>query len=287
MGGWAGGDDSFYEYLIKMYVYDSSSFGAYKDRWVAAADSSIQYLASHPSSRPDLTFLAQYDGTQRIFESEHRKQGQFVFLILVSDIAAVACFAGGNFILGGVALGEQKYIDFGLELVDACYDTYAKDATGIGPGAFAWLPEACNGASSDPNCTIPGPYVNQTTFYDESGFWITDPSYDLQPEVLESLYYAYRVTGNTTYQDWSWAAFQAINATTRVGSGYSQINNVNVVGGDGFTNTQESFLFAEVWKYAYLIHAEDGPWQVYYQGENQFVFNTEAHPFKVKGGPLP
>ena len=78
-GGWIGGDDSFYEYLIKMYVYDSSSFGTYKDRWVAAADSSIQYLASNPSSRPDLTFLAQFDGTQLIYESEHRKQNQFIY----------------------------------------------------------------------------------------------------------------------------------------------------------------------------------------------------------------
>lgn len=72
-GGWVGGDDSFYEYLIKMYVYDSSRFGHYKDRWVLAADSSIAHLASHPSSRPDLTFLAEFDGQTRIFESEHCK----------------------------------------------------------------------------------------------------------------------------------------------------------------------------------------------------------------------
>lgn len=31
-GGWIGGDDSFYEYLIKMYVYDSKRFEHYKDR---------------------------------------------------------------------------------------------------------------------------------------------------------------------------------------------------------------------------------------------------------------
>ena len=31
-GGWDSGDDSFYEYLIKMYVYDQSRFGNYKDR---------------------------------------------------------------------------------------------------------------------------------------------------------------------------------------------------------------------------------------------------------------
>jgi mannosyl-oligosaccharide alpha-1,2-mannosidase len=31
-GGWGGGDDSFYEYLIKMYIYDPSRFETYKDR---------------------------------------------------------------------------------------------------------------------------------------------------------------------------------------------------------------------------------------------------------------
>lgn len=32
---WNGGADSFYEYLLKMYVYDSKRFGEYKDRYVA------------------------------------------------------------------------------------------------------------------------------------------------------------------------------------------------------------------------------------------------------------
>lgn len=61
-GGWNGGTDSFYEYLIKMYIYDPERYGVFKDRWVAAIDSSIEYLASHPSTRPELTFLAAYNG---------------------------------------------------------------------------------------------------------------------------------------------------------------------------------------------------------------------------------
>jgi mannosyl-oligosaccharide alpha-1,2-mannosidase len=72
-GGWVGGTDSFYEYLIKMYVYDSTRFSTYKERWMLAADSSIAHLASHPSTRPDLTFLAYYEGQERIFYSQHRK----------------------------------------------------------------------------------------------------------------------------------------------------------------------------------------------------------------------
>lgn len=46
-GGWNGGDDSFYEYLIKMYVYDSSRYSNYATRWIMAADSTIQYLTSN------------------------------------------------------------------------------------------------------------------------------------------------------------------------------------------------------------------------------------------------
>jgi mannosyl-oligosaccharide alpha-1,2-mannosidase len=35
---WNGGDDSFYEYLIKMYVYDPKRFKSYKDRWVLGCE---------------------------------------------------------------------------------------------------------------------------------------------------------------------------------------------------------------------------------------------------------
>ena len=57
------------------------------------------------------------------------------------------------------------------------------------------------------------------------------------------------------YQDWAWDAFLAINATTRAGQGFSAISNVNAANGGSFLNVQESFLFAEVLKYSYLIHA--------------------------------
>ena len=60
------------------------------------------------------------------------------------------------------------------------------------------------------------------------------------------------------YQDWAWDAFVAINATTRVGQGFSVISDVNAANGGSFENVQESFLFAEVMKYSYLIHAPVG-----------------------------
>jgi mannosyl-oligosaccharide alpha-1,2-mannosidase len=72
-GGWGGGTDSFYEYLIKMFLYDPDRFGEYRDRWITAADSSIKYLVSHPTTRPDLTFLAMWRNQTLHFVSEHRQ----------------------------------------------------------------------------------------------------------------------------------------------------------------------------------------------------------------------
>ncbi|KAL1962546.1 hypothetical protein VTN77DRAFT_9421 [Rasamsonia byssochlamydoides] len=249
---WNGGDDSFYEYLIKFFVYSPSRFSEYRDRWVAAAESTIAHLASSPSTRPDLTFLSVYNnGTYQLY-SEH-----------------LTGFAGGNFLLAGSVLGRQDFIDFGLRLVAAWYDTYNSTATGIGPEEFSW----------DPN-SVP---ADQETLFKEAGFYITASNYVLRPEVIESIYYAYRITGDQKYRDWAWNAFVAINSTTHVGSGYSGINNVNVAGGAGFDNVQESFLFAEVLKYSYLIQADDAEYQVQANGKNSFVFNTEAHPLKVAG----
>ncbi|PQE12544.1 glycoside hydrolase family 47 protein [Rutstroemia sp. NJR-2017a BBW] len=264
-GGWGGGDDSFYEYLIKMYVYDTTRFSQYKDRWIAAADSSIKHLASHPSSRPDLTFLAAYNNKTRRFVSEH-----------------LACFDGGNFLLGGLVLKNKKYIDFGLALVEGCEDTYNSTLTGIGPEVFNWVE---NGTlATDPN-NPPVP-ADQAAFYEKAGFYITNGNYILRPEVLESFYYAYRLTGNQKYRDWSWNGFVAINATARTGSGFAELQDVNAPNGGGFFDFQDSFWFAEVLKYAFLIHADDAEYQVGSGGKNEWVFNTEAHPFKVAGPPI-
>ena len=59
-GGWNGGDDSFYEYLIKMYVYDSSRYSNYSDRWIMAADSTIKYLTSNRKQDFRVTDILSY-----------------------------------------------------------------------------------------------------------------------------------------------------------------------------------------------------------------------------------
>ncbi|KIH87250.1 mannosyl-oligosaccharide alpha-1,2-mannosidase [Sporothrix brasiliensis 5110] len=261
-GGWVGGDDSFYEYLIKMYIYDPVRFAHYKDRWVLAVESSMKHLASHPASRPDLTFLAMFAGTSPRFVSQH-----------------LACFDGGNIILGGLVLNEPRYVAFGLELAASCHDTYTATATRIGPETFAWQDDGRLAAKNASN-NAPPP-ADQADFSAKSGFWIQDGQYVLRPEVIESYYYAYRATGDPKYQDWAWDAFLAINKTCAAGSGYSSVNNVNAAGGGSFQDFQESFWFAEVLKYSYLIQSDDAPYQVQVDGSGEFVYNTECHPVRI------
>ncbi|KAL4970509.1 glycoside hydrolase family 47 protein [Aspergillus stella-maris] len=249
---WNGGADSYYEYLIKMYVYDPERFDLYKERWIAAAESSIENLASHPSTRPDLTFLATYS-------TENDKLG------LVSQ--HLTCFDGGSFLLGGTVLDRQDFIDFGLDLVSACHETYNQTLTGIGPEQFSWDAE--------------GVPAEQQELYERAGFYIDSGSYILRPEVIESFYYAWRITGDDTYRQWIWAAFNNINNYCRTPSGFAGLQNVNAANGGGRDDNQESFMFAEVLKYTYLAFAPEDEWQVQKGSANTFVYNTEAHPFKV------
>ncbi|TID22989.1 glycosyl hydrolase family 47 [Venturia nashicola] len=264
-GGWGPESDSFYEYLIKMFIYKPSDFANYRDRWTTAADSSMQYLASKPASRPQSTLMAHFDGTHILPIGYH-----------------LDCFAGGNFLLGGAVLKQQNYIDFGLALTQSCRDSYAGTVTGIGPEAFAWFPETCGaqpgvlraelkanltltpkskaatGIQATVDCSQPPP--GQDTYFQRSGLWIKAGSYNLRPEVLESYYYAYRITKNPMYQEWAWEAFQAINTNARLAAGFNVLGNVDVQGGaNNQANNQESFFFAETLKASSLDPDPDSP----------------------------
>jgi len=123
------------------------------------------------------------------------------------------------------------------------------------------------------------------------GFWTTNREYYLRPgtsspplpsprtnicvETIESLFYAYRLTGNKTYSDRAWQAFQHISAVTRSPHGYSSIRDVMTPGGWYQSDSQESFWLAETLKYLYLMF--DDPRRV---SLDEWVFNTEAHPLK-------
>lgn len=124
-GGWQAGIDSFYEYLIKTYIYQPNAPGApgYKDFWVGAVDSTIKYLVKHPYGFPNLNFISQLNANGS----------------LEWTMDDYACFAGGNFLLGGAYLGIQQFIDLGVNITDSCHQTFNTTPSGLNPTRMLML----------------------------------------------------------------------------------------------------------------------------------------------------
>lgn len=260
-GGWTSGNDSAYEYLIKMYVYDPDRYENYSQRWQEAADSTIAHLIIHPSSRPDLTMAGAFAGMEVENYTEQ-----------------LACFIGGNFILGSTVLDRPDYLQYGLDFSEFCANGYRYAASGIGPIEYSWNTSLLHTTN----------FTNQTALYEEAGWFIPDNTayYNGQaPEAVESWYYAYQVTQDQYWRDVAWAYTLAQNRTERVGSGFSSINDVLTHNGNGTQNFMASYMLAEVLKYQYLVQTpKKGIWDVEYgpDHKNVFVYNTEAHPLRVQ-----
>ncbi|KAK0452349.1 glycoside hydrolase family 47 protein [Armillaria borealis] len=226
---WGGGSDSYFEYLIKHARLSNTDDPLFVETWFTAVDSSIQHLL-RTSTVGNHVYLADFDDSRTI-----RHVGSHL-----------ACFYGGNWLFGGKLLNNQTIVDIALQLVDACWNTYASTATGIGPETFAFI-------SSDGNFTGGSSIsADQLSFYQQHGFYITGSDYIQRPEVLESNFYAWRAT----------VAFAGIN----------DVNNKN----SSKIDDMESFWFAEVLKYLYLTF--DDPDHI---SLDAYVFNTEAHPFEA------
>ncbi|KAG4279853.1 hypothetical protein FPRO06_11186 [Fusarium proliferatum] len=265
--GWGGGSDSYYEYLIKMYAYDPVAFAKYGESWIKAAESSMLYLASSPSTRPDLTFLGEMRGDTMIPISSH-----------------LASVCGGSLILGGLLLQNQTFVDFGVKLSESYYEVYRQSPSGIGPELFRWVDDGRQPLAKASSKRLPAP--KWKSFYEKSGYYHTNAEYILRPETIESLYYAYRATGDRKYQDWAWEAFEALNRMCKVEGGYTGLKSVMKTKDDKtrkFVDKMESFWLAETLKYLYLMFAEDSELQVRSDGKMQYVLNTEAHPLLVRG----
>lgn len=106
------------------------------------------------------------------------------------------------------------------------------------------------------------------------------PGYILRPEVVESYFILYRVTGDSKYRDWAWDAAQAIEQYCKAGPGrgYSGIRNTNSTTNPQQDDVQQTFFLAETLKYLYLTFSTNDLITL-----DDWVFNTECHPLPVKG----
>lgn len=117
---------------------------------------------------------------------------------------------------------------------------------------------------------------------DDQPLWVNsmDPRYLLRPELIESLFTLYRTTGDSYYKDQGWKIFEAISEVAMAnGNTYAPIDDVTkTVSHRRQLDVLESFWFAETLKYLYLLYSQEDFFSL-----DEYVFSTEAHPFK-RGG---
>lgn len=266
---WDGGHDSYYEYLIKIALLAPPSdpyLPVYKRRFVDAAYSLRAHLSSR--SAPAANHLMQhlYIG---------RQDGRW----FLNRQGHLACFAPGNILLGATLYTEPDLRTFALALLEGCHHTYNSTSSKIGPETWSWIPKF---GYNDP---VYSPQTDrQKKEWMETGFWATDTQYKGRPEYVESLFYAWRITGQPRYRDWAWEAFSAMEKWCKAPYGYAQLSDVfrpkpeewSGNGEDRWIDEQESFWAAETLKYLYLTFSDANVANL-----DRWVFSTEGHVFRM------
>ncbi|VDO48813.1 unnamed protein product [Haemonchus placei] len=231
--------DSFYEYLLKHWLITGKTDDHTKKEYDAAVFA-MEKKMLYKSEQNGLWYFANLHGSRVVHKMEH-----------------LACFSGGMFALQSAnehnATVANHYLELAENLAHTCHESYIRTATGLGPEAFRFTSD--NEAKAVAN---------------------NEKYYILRPEVVETWFYLWRITKQDKYREWAWNVVLALEKYAKVEGGYSGIQNVYSVPVE-HDDVQQSFLFAELFKYLYLIFADDNILPL-----NAWVFNTEAHPFPIR-----
>lgn len=101
---------------------------------------------------------------------------------------------------------------------------------------------------------------------------VTYPGYPLRPEIVESTYYLYHYTRNPEYLAMGKQLFRDFVKHCRTDAGYAALESVV---SKEKSDSMQSFLFAETFKYFYLLFAPKRTLDF-----DKVIFNTEAHPIR-------
>lgn len=108
--------------------------------------------------------------------------------------------------------------------------------------------------------------------FDYRAWKIVSPGYPLRPEIVESTYYLYRYTKDRKYLLMGEQLWRDFVKYCRTEHGYAALKSVLT---KEKADSMQSFLFAETFKYFYLLFSPPGTLNF-----DKVIFNTEAHPIR-------
>lgn len=273
--------DSFYEYLLKQWLQTNKTEDVYREMYEDAMGAIHQHLVKK-SMFSNLIYTSE-------LIPERFPSGQVQWR-LVPKQDHLVCFLGGSLMLGAVTahakvdkvsippttdeLTQTGLRDWktGAELTRTCMKTH-DTATGLAPEIVHFRIPSDNMDEIGIGKTPSDWYIKGAPPGEPAPL---DARYILRPETVESLFLAFRVTGNPSYREQGWRIFQAIEKHCKIPSGgYAAVINVDHVPVE-HENKMETFLMSETLKYLYLLFADDSILPL-----SDYVFNTEAHPLPV------
>ncbi|CAM9245529.1 unnamed protein product, partial [Hapterophycus canaliculatus] len=245
--------DSFYEYLLKVWMQGGRREDSYRRMYDTAMDGVDELLVQKARG---LTYLSEWNGTTQQHRMDH-----------------LACFMAGNLALGSMTSKDASraardlktgkasydnppfsYLSRSLWLIAlayTCYQMYLRTATGLSPETVEF-----NGRGD-------------MRARDKARFYI------LRPETLESFFVLHQLTGDPVYREWGWDIFRAIERHCRIGVAYGSHPDVENPAREA-QDHMESFFPGETLKYLYLLMQPDHSIDLM-----EYTFNTEAHPLKI------
>mmetsp|Transcript_492 Transcript_492/g.1084 ORF Transcript_492/g.1084 Transcript_492/m.1084 type:complete len:613 (+) Transcript_492:244-2082(+) len=212
--------DSFYEYLLKLWLQGGRKETKYRRMYDLAMDGMHNLLVK----RNDASGLTYVSETTR--GTVEDKQDH------------LSCYLAGNLALGAYTHPDgldsdtaQRDLRTAKSIAYTCYQMYKQSQTGIAPEAI-WFGKH-------------GIEKRKHAVY-----------YILRPETAESFYILYTLTGDPTYREWGWEMFLSILQYCQTDLAFGSLKDVDNVHLP-IDDKMESFFLAETLKYLYLLQDPD------------------------------
>ncbi|PIA99341.1 Mannosyl-oligosaccharide 1,2-alpha-mannosidase MNS1 [Cercospora beticola] len=275
--------DSLYEYFPKMHALLGGTDPIYARMYKRSMKTAIKHNLWKPMT-PDGADILMSGNVRAEMGKPPKLEPQGQHLV---------CFAGGMFALGGRLTEQEDHVDIGKKLTDGCIWAYQALPMGVMPEVFEMVPcpsrqgecpwdeEKWRDAVNQFDATRDQDPIDDLRL--PKGFTnIRDRRYILRPETIESVFILYRTTGQTYLLDRGWEMFTSIVNATETDIANAALADVTYdpawlesTGHSVKMNSMESFWLAETLKYFYLLYSEVDSISL-----DDWVFNTEAHPFK-------
>eukprot|EP00039_Didymoeca_costata_P008830 m.117367 g.117367 ORF g.117367 m.117367 type:complete len:807 (+) comp14249_c0_seq2:379-2799(+) len=240
------------------------SLGPYGDSWYEYLLKSWVLQGGSKNHNPDPIARSTFDDVIANVRKHLHHRSQPSGMLYLADhkkgrvehhMWHLSCFAPGMYALSAMTSNSSeeaaKYMQDAVELTATCRNGYELHETKLGP--------------------------EKMEFKGQQDLTAHGGEFFLRPETMEAYFYLWRTTHDNKYREWAWDAAKAIETHCRCGDGYCGVRNVAKTPAD-HDDIQQSFFLAETLKYLYLIFSDDSVMNL-----SEWVFNTEAHPFPIRG----